>query len=99
MPNEELTLLILKDISTVYSQRELSEKVGCSVGTVNKVLKSLINGEYISLEGILVKNKLKNKYSLTKKGEEHKYELTEKLLDKKRRELETLEKEYQNEKR
>ena len=54
MPNEDLTLLILKDISAVYSQRELSEKVGCSVGTVNKVLKSLINGEYISLEGILL---------------------------------------------
>ena len=43
MPKEELKLSILREVETVNTQRELSEKVGCSVGTVNSILKLLIN--------------------------------------------------------
>ena len=46
-----------------------------------------------------INNKLKNKYSLSKKGENYRYELTEKLLEKKKNELQALEQEYRNEKR
>lgn len=99
MPKEDLILSILRDLETINTQRELSDKVGCSVGTVNSILKSLINDGYIILEGILINNKLKNKYSLTKLGENYRYELTEKILEKKKLELEELEKEYKNEKR
>ena len=52
-----------------------------------------------TLEGILINNKLKNKYSLSKKGENYRYELTEKLLEKKKNELQALQQEYRNEKR
>lgn len=99
MPKEELKLSILREVETVNTQRELSEKVGCSVGTVNSILKILINDGYVSLEGILINNKLKNKYSLSKKGEEYRYELTEKFLEKKKNELQALEQEFRNEKR
>ncbi len=99
MPKEELKLSILREVETVNTQRELSEKVGCSVGTVNSILKLLINDGYVSLEGILINNKLKNKYSLSKKGENYRYEFTEKLLEKKKNELQALEQEYRNEKR
>ena len=38
MPKEELKLSIFREVETVNIQRELSEKVGCSVGTVNSIL-------------------------------------------------------------
>ncbi len=61
MPKEELKLSILREVETVNTQRELSEKVGCSVGTVNSILKLLINDGYVSLGSILINNKLTNK--------------------------------------
>ena len=36
-------LSILMELETINTQRELSEKVDCSVGTVNSILKLLIN--------------------------------------------------------
>ena len=33
------------ELETINTQRELSEKVDCSVGTVNSILKLLINNK------------------------------------------------------
>ncbi|MDX1959922.1 MAG: MarR family EPS-associated transcriptional regulator [Leptospiraceae bacterium] len=79
-----------------YSQRELSEKLGVSLGKVNYCIQALVN------KGILKVNNFKNNknkkvyaYILTPRGVEEKLKLTIEFLKVKVKEYETIKQEIE----
>ena len=53
-------LSLIKKLDVGFSQRELSQKVGFSLGSVNRTLKALIEKRYLTKDG--------RKISLTEEG-------------------------------
>lgn len=97
MQHDELTLNILKNIETTSSQKSLAKTLEISVGKVNYILKALIEKGLVKAENFFInKNKNQYKYLLTKKGFQTKIELTEKFIQRKKEEYETLQKELQS---
>lgn len=97
MQHDELTLNILKNIETTSSQKSLANELEISVGKVNYILKALIEKGLVKAENFFInKNKNQYKYLLTKKGFQTKIELTEKFIQRKKEEYETLQKELQS---
>ena len=97
MQHDELTLNILKNIETTSSQKSLANELEISVGKVNYVLKALVDKGFVKAENFFAnKNKNQYKYLLTKKGFQTKIELTEKFIQRKKEEYETLQKELQS---
>ena len=97
MQNEELTLHVLRKIETFKSQKSLADELSISVGKVNYVLKSLIEKGLVETENFF-QNKHKNqyKYLLTKNGVNHKMELMQKFIARKKAEYEELQKELES---
>lgn len=91
MQNEELTLQVLRHIETLQNQKTLSEKLQISLGKTNYVVKALIEKGFIKAESFFAnKNKNQYRYLLTEKGMREKITLTEKFIDKKKREYDEL---------
>ncbi len=81
MFNEEQILEVLRKVESVDSQRDLSDKLGYSVGKVNYIINALVDKGFIQVEKILtVKNKKKYRYLLTVSGIKKKISLIEKFI-------------------
>ena len=91
MPDEELTLEVLRQIDRAESQKSLAQRLGISVGKANYVLKALIDKGLIKAEKFINSpNKRGYAYLLTADGIRKKIELTERFIEKKKREYEEL---------
>lgn len=91
MQNEELTLSVLRNIDSLKTQKSLADELGLSVGKVNYVLKALIEKGLIKAENFFAnKNKNQYKYLLTEHGIKEKITLTEKFIQRKKKEYDEL---------
>ncbi|RUM64208.1 MAG: MarR family EPS-associated transcriptional regulator [Sulfurimonas sp.] len=91
MSNEELELLILKSAESMQPQRSLAGEIGFSVGTVNYVLKALVDKGFIKAGNFVdSENKQKYSYLLTDEGIKEKIELTKKFIERQKHEYEAL---------
>ena len=100
LQQEELTLNILRNIENTPNQKSLAKKLEISVGKINYVLKALVEKGLIKAENFY-QNKQKNqyKYLLTQEGFKEKLILTEKFIERKKREYDQLLAELENYKR
>ena len=91
MTNEELNLNILKHIDTIQNQKSLADELSISVGKVNYILKALIEKGLVKAENFY-NNKQRNqyKYLLTEQGIKEKIALTERFIEKKKKEYDIL---------
>ena len=95
--SEEDVLKVLKSADKVTTQKDISDEIGYSVGKVNYILKALIEKGYIKAERFFnSKDKYKYKYILTKDGFKEKISITEKFIQRKKEEYETLQKDLED---
>ena len=91
MLKDELTLQVLRNAEHISSQKSLAEKLGYSVGKINYILKALIDKGLIKVENFAKSNNKRSyRYLLTPKGIEEKITLTQKFVERKKREYEEL---------
>ena len=91
MQNDELTLAVLRHTESIRTQKSLAEELGYSVGKINYVLKALIAKGIIKAENFATSsNKKQYRYLLTREGIKTKIALTEKFIERKKREYEEL---------
>ena len=94
MTNEELQLSILRNITPSITQKSLADELGYSIGKINYVLKGLGEKGLLKVENFYNnQNKKQYKYLLAQKGIEEKIALTEKFIDRKKKEYDELVKE------
>jgi EPS-associated MarR family transcriptional regulator len=87
----EIDLLILKNVSGVTTQQSIASEIGYSVGKVNFVLKELVKKGLVKAEKFATaENKNKYKYLLTEQGIKERIILTEKFIEKKKKEYDQL---------
>jgi EPS-associated MarR family transcriptional regulator len=92
--NDELTLTLLRSTQTFTTQKSLADELGYSVGKINYILKALINKGFIKVENFTKSgDKKKYTYLLTQEGIKEKINLTEKFIQRKKREYEELQNE------
>lgn len=93
-PVEEAHFRLLKIIEQhpEYSQRELAEVVGMSLGRTNYVIRALVDKGFLKLERFVrAENKLiKTAYMLTPSGLKHRVALTQGYIERKKAEYEAL---------
>ncbi|NWF66004.1 MAG: MarR family EPS-associated transcriptional regulator [Campylobacterales bacterium] len=101
MANEETILAILREAKgEITTQQDIAKKISCSVGKVNYVLKALVEKGFIKAEKFISSNHKKQyKYLLTEQGIKEKISLTEKFVEKKKKEYDELQKELDSYKR
>ena len=90
---DEHHLKTLKELSkdSALSQRDLSKRLGLSLGRVNYVLNALLDKGLLKAERFKnSKNKLANMYHLTPEGIIEKMELTYHFLQRKKKEYDSL---------
>lgn len=91
MTNEEAELAILRSVDKVTNQKSIAAEIGYSVGKVNYVLNGLIEKGLIKAERFInSKQKQKYKYLLTEQGFKEKVALTEKFIERKKKEYDEL---------
>jgi len=96
MPDDELTLKLLRTIEETPNQKRLAQKLGTSVGKANYVLKALIEKGWVKMEKFFAsENKRGYAYMLTQEGARAKIELTERFIEIKKKEYEELLHEYE----
>ena len=96
MPDNELTLEVLRRIDRIPSQKSLAQKLGISVGKANYILKALIDKGLIKAERFIASpDKRGYAYLLTTEGIRKKIELTECFIERKKREYEELQAELE----
>jgi len=96
LANEEAVLKILRLTDKVVTQKSIAQEIGYSVGKVNYILKALVDKGLIKVENFANSTQKKNyKYLLTKQGIEEKIKLTEKFIERKKREYEELQSELE----
>lgn len=79
-----------------YSQRQMAEQLGISLGKTNYCLRALVEKGFVKARNFRRNpNKLGYFYQLTPRGIEHKAQLTLAFLERKRREYEALEREIE----
>ena len=97
-PKEE-NLFIIKEIETnpTTTQRVLSEKLGISLGKTNYLLKELIKKGLIKAKNFSENPGKMQKihYLLTKQGIDHKIQLTQHFLKKKKEEYNFIKQEWE----
>ncbi len=94
---EELELTILRKAEGIENQRTLADELGYSVGKINYVLNALIDkGLFKVVNFSTAENKKNYKYLLTPKGVKEKILLTEKFIERKKREYNQLQKELKD---
>ena len=98
-PPKEETLFIIREIEAnpEVSQRDLSRKLGFSLGKTNYLIRELIKVGLLEIKNFTTGNHKaqKIKYLLTKQGLEHKSGLIRHLLKKKEEEYSFIKKEYE----
>jgi len=95
--HDELTLQVLRHAEQMRSQKSLADQLGYSVGKVNYVLKALIAKGLVKVENFVASDhKRRYRYLLTSAGIEEKIALTQKFVERKKREYEELKKELKN---
>ena len=88
---QNIELLILKNLNREISQYSLSKEIGHSVGKVNFILKALIDKGLVKAEKFAKsKNKYKYAYLLTPEGIKYKINITEQFIKRKKEEYEML---------
>ena len=96
---KEENLLIYKEIEAKPSvtQRNLSSKLGISLGKINYLVKELIKMGFIEIKNFSTRKGKAGKihYLLTKEGLEHKMQLTEHFLKEKEAEYYRLKQEWE----
>ncbi len=95
----EESLMLLRTISEnpQITQRELSSRLGLSLGKINFLMKSLIEKGFIKAKNFKnCQNKIAYLYLLTPRGIEEKAKITYHFLKRKTEEYERLEKEIQD---
>jgi len=93
---EEKQFKTLRELSAegMISQRDLSKKIGLSLGSVNYIIKELIKKGYVKTQRFKNShNKIAYLYVLTPKGINARIQQTQYFLQKKMEEYEKLEKE------
>ena len=96
MPHDELTLQVLRHAEQMRSQKSLADQLGYSVGKVNYVLKALIAKGLVKVENFAASDhKRRYRYLLTPAGIEEKIALTQKFVERKKREYEELQRELE----
>ena len=91
MEYNEIDLLVLRSIDKITTQKTIAEEIGCSIGKVNFVLHALIEKGLIKADKFVNnQNKKQYKYLLTKDGIQEKITLTEKFIEKKKKEYDML---------
>lgn len=94
--NQNIELLILKNINKTISQKSIAQEIGYSVGKVNYVLKALIEKGLVKAENFTNnKNKLQYRYLLTEDGIKHKINITELFIKRKKEEYDSLQKDME----
>ncbi len=89
--DQQIELLILKNINKTTSQKSIAQEIGYSVGKVNYILKALIEKGLVKAENFINnKNKIQYKYLLTEDGIKHKINITEQFIKRKKEEYELL---------
>lgn len=87
----ETDLLVLRNVGKVTTQQTIAQDIGYSVGKVNFVLKALVKKGLVKAEKFAqAENKNKYRYLLTEKGIKEKIALTERFIEKKKKEYEDL---------
>ncbi|MDT8338771.1 MAG: MarR family EPS-associated transcriptional regulator, partial [Sulfurimonas sp.] len=93
---EELELSILRSLNKVTTQKTLADELGYSVGKINYVIKALGAKGLLKVENFYNnQNKKQYRYLLTPKGLEEKITLTQKFIERKKEEYETLQTELE----
>jgi EPS-associated MarR family transcriptional regulator len=90
---DEFQFKTLRELSrdSTISQRNLSQKMGLSLGRVNYIVNALIEKGYIKAERFKnSKNKIAYMYILTPKGVTEKFHQTQTFLTRKSQEFEIL---------
>ena len=96
MNNEELELSILRSVDKMTTQKSIADELGYSVGKINYILKALTQKGLLKVENFYnSQNKRQYKYLLTPKGIEEKISLTQKFIQLKKEEYETLQNELE----
>ena len=91
MPDDELTLQVLRRINRTENQKSLAEQLGISVGKVNYILKALIDKGFIkAVKFVRSDKKRAYTYLLTPEGTKAKLELIERFVEIKKWEYEEL---------
>src|SRR5699024_4269672 len=94
--NTELHLKALQQAPKAPNQRTLAQTLGFSVGKTNYILKALIARGHLKAERFINSdNKAAYRYVLTPKGLQARIQLTEKFIERKRREYEVLQEELE----
>ena len=84
-------LHVMQKVETCYSQKELADEVGFSVGKVNYIIKALLEKGFIKAENFVkYPNERAYKYLITSDGFKNKIVLTEKYIGIKKQEYENL---------
>lgn len=93
-PEEQANFRLLKTIEQYpeFSQRELAEALGMSLGRTNYVIRALVDRGFLKLERFIKGgNKLtKTAYLLTPSGLKHRLALTQGYIERKKAEYEAL---------
>ncbi len=99
MDKKEENLLIIKEIESqpALTQRELSDKLGISLGKTNYLLKELIKKGFVKVKNFSNNPGKINKiqYLLTKEGFEHKILLMQHFLERKEAEYTKMKQEWE----
>lgn len=94
--NDYNDLQILRAIKADVSQPSIAKEIGFSVGKVNFILKALIEKGLIKSERFVASNnRMKYAYLLTDEGLKEKILLTQKFIERKRKEYEELQRELE----
>lgn len=96
---KEESLLIIKEIEAepTLTQRQLSNRIGISLGKTNYLLHALIGKGFIEINNFATQPGKMNKihYHLTKEGLEHKIHLMELFLKNKEEEYNLMKQEWE----
>jgi EPS-associated MarR family transcriptional regulator len=96
---KEESLLIIKEIEVepALTQRQLSNRIGVSLGKTNYLLNALIEKGFIEIKNFTSQPGKMSKihYHLTKEGLEHKIHLTELFLKNKEEEYNLMKQEWE----
>lgn len=94
--NQADTLTILRVAEVHTNQRDIASSIGYSIGKVNYILKALIDKGLIKIENFSNShNKKAYKYLLTEQGIKEKIALTERFIERKKKEYEELQRELE----
>jgi len=91
MNEQYLELLVLKNLNQTISQKTIAQEIGHSVGKVNFIIKALVQKGLVKVENFATNsNKKQYKYLLTSEGVNHKINITEQFIKRKKEEYEIL---------